>query len=491
MAQFFYPHLFIDGRWTKAEDGATYPVINPATEEEIATAPDATSADMEKAIAAARRAFDHGPWPRMSPKERGRFIRRIADGLEKNKDQLRQILTAEAGAEYFLLNAQLDNPISTLQVYADAAEKFEFEQMLPVRTVQTPAGPALGYTLVNHQAAGVCGLIPTWNFPLHVSVQKIGPALATGCTMVLKAPPYTPLVNLELAKAVEQADLPAGVFNVISGQSSKISEQLVSSRQVDKISFTGSVEIGKRIAERGAANLKRIHLELGGKSASIVLDDIDPAAAVPGIVAPTYIHSGQICGAATRCFLPRKIYDTALAKMTEFVNSLKVGDPADPTVVMGPVIREERRTKIQEYINSGVEQGAKLIAGGGRPESLKKGYFIRPTIFADVDNHMRIAREEIFGPVLSVIPYDELDEAVNQANDSDYGLAGIVVTNQNARGMEVARRLRSGWISLSASGFMAGLGSDVPFGGFKLSGLGREGGKWGLMDFSEIQTITW
>ncbi|HXR35951.1 MAG TPA: aldehyde dehydrogenase family protein [Candidatus Binataceae bacterium] len=491
MSTFDYPQLYIDGQWVEAQGGATYSVVNPATEAEIGRAADASSEDMERAISAARRAFDSGPWPQMPARDRAGFIRRIADGLEKKKEKLRELLIAEAGAEDFLLAAQLENPILALHWYAELALKFDFEQMLPVTMGHSPAGPALGYTLVNHQPAGVCGLIPTWNFPLYVTAQKIGPALAAGCTMVVKPPPYTPLINLELAKVVDESGLPPGVLNVVSGQSSEISEHLVASRHVDKISFTGSIGIGKRIAQTAAQSLKRVHLELGGKSAALVLEDIDPAVAAPGLAAPTYVHAGQVCGAATRCFVPRKLYEAVLTRMVDFVNSLPVGDPVDRNVIVGPVIREERRRKIEEYIQSGLDQGARLVAGGERPGNLKKGYFIKPTIFADVDNKMRIAREEIFGPVLSVIPYTDLEEAVRSANDSDFGLAGIVVTNQPATGMEIAKRLRSGWISLSSSGHMVGLGPNAPFGGFKASGLGREGGKWGLMDFTEIQTVTW
>ena len=491
MSKFDYPHLYIDGRWVEPRGGATYSVLNPATEAEIGRAAEASSDDMDRAISAARRAFDSGPWPRMAVQERAHFIRRIADGLEKRKEKLREILIAEAGAESFLLPAQLDNPISALFGYADLALRFDFEQTLPVDTGQGPAGPILNYGLVNHQPVGVCGLIPTWNFPLYVTAQKIGPALATGCTMVLKAPPYTPLINLELAKVVDESGLPPGVFNVVSGQSSAISEQLVASHQVDKISFTGSVTIGKRIAQTAGQTLKRVHLELGGKSASLVLDDVEPAIVIPGLAAPSYVHAGQFCGAATRCFVPSKLYEAVLLGLVDFVDALPVGDPIDPNVVVGPVIREERRRTIEEYIKSGIDQGARLIAGGRRPDNLKKGYFIRPTIFADVDNRMCIAREEIFGPVLSVIPYTDLDDAVRSANDSDFGLAGIVVTNQPAKGMEIAKRLRSGWVSLSSSGHMASLGANTPFGGFKNSGLGREGGKWGLSDYTEIQTVTW
>jgi aldehyde dehydrogenase (NAD+) len=336
------------------------------------------------------------------------------------------------------------------------------------------------------------GAINTWNFPLFVLVQKLGPALAAGCTMVVKASPYAPLINLEVAKVIDQTDLPKGVFNVVTGESVELGEELVANQMVDKISFTGSVPTGKAIAAAAAQNLTRIHLELGGKSACIVLDDADIDRAAPGLAAPTFVHAGQGCALPTRALVPRGVYERAMEGMVGFVRNLKIGDPADPAVMVGPLIREERRLAVEDFIRSGNEEGATLATGGKRPEGIDKGFFLEPTIFGDVRNDMRIAREEIFGPVVTVTPYDDIDEAVRIANDSRYGLSGRIVTSNQARGIELAKRLRTGSVLVSDG---AGPGSAAfmvaPFGGFKESGIGREGGKYGVLEFTEIQTIAW
>jgi len=485
--------MYIDGRWLAAESGATFDVLNPATEETIATVPDAGREEMRRAIEAARRAFDDGPWPRTSPRDRSRVLQQIADGLTARRAALAALLIAEAGAAQYLLPMQLDDPLTAMHSYAELAAKTELEEMLPPLLQQSPAGPSATQMLVYRQPAGVVGAINTWNFPLYVLIQKLGPALAAGCTLVVKASPYAPLVNLEVAKVIEQAGLPKGVVNVVTGEGVAVSEELVASPLVDKISFTGSVPTGKKIAETAARNLTRLHLELGGKSACIVLDDADVEAMAPLLASPAFVHAGQACAATTRCLLPASLYDRALEKMAGFVGNLKVGDPSDPAVMVGPLIREARRTAVEEYIRSGEDEGASLVAGGRRPAALDRGYFLEPTIFGDVRNDMRIAREEIFGPVLSVTKYNDLDEAVRIANDSRYGLSGRVVTRNTAKGIEVAKRLRTGSVLLG-HGF-GGPGAltftVAPFGGFKESGLGREGGKYGLFEFTEIQTIAW
>ena len=484
--------MYIDGRWLAARTGATFDVLNPATEETIATAPEASRAEMRRAIEAARRAFDEGPWPRMTPRDRARVIQQIADGLSARRDALAALLTAEVGAAQYLLPMQLDDPLTAMHSYAELAAKADLEEMLPPLIQQSAAGPAATQMLVFRQAAGVVGAINTWNFPLYVLVQKLGPALAAGCTLVVKASPYAPLINLEVAKVIEQTDLPRGVVNVVTGEGLEISEELVASALVDKISFTGSVPTGKKIAETAAHNLTRVHLELGGKSACIVLDDADVEAMAPLLASPAFVHAGQACAATTRCLLPASLYDRALEKMAGFVSNLKVGDPSDPAVMVGPLIREERRLAVEDFIRSGKEEGATLAAGGKRPEAIAKGFFLEPTIFGDVRNDMRIAREEIFGPVVTVTPYDDIDEAVRIANDSRYGLSGRIVTNNEARGIEIAKRLRTGSVLVSSG---AGPGSAAfmvaPFGGFKESGIGREGGKYGIFEFTEVQTIAW
>ena len=486
--------MYIDGRWLDADGGGTFDVVNPATEEVIATAPEAGRAEMRRAIDAARRAFDDGPWPRMSPIERARVISEIADALEARRDTLRSLLTAEVGCAQYLMSIQIEDPLRFMHRYAELAMKHDPVEMLEPLIQEAIGGGLVGQQMmVYRQPAGVVGAINTWNFPLYVLVQKLGPALAAGCTMVVKTSPWAPLVNLEVAKAVEETGLPKGVYNVVTGTSVEISEELVSSPLVDKISFTGSVPTGKRIAQAAGANLTRLHLELGGKSACIVLDDADIDAVAPSIASPAFVHAGQGCALATRCLVPQSMYDKAVANMVGFVQHVKVGDPADASVLLGPLIREERRRAVEEYIAVGKHEGATLAAGGGRPPELERGYFLQPTIFSDVRNDMRIAREEIFGPVQVVLPYKDIDDAVRIANDSPFGLGGQIMTKNYARGIELAKRLRTGSVMINTGGgWPAGTPYGIaPFGGFKESGLGREGGKYGVLEFTEMQSIIW
>lgn len=485
--------MYIGGRWVDADAGGVFPVLNPATEEVIATAPDAGTNELQRALEAARLAFDEGPWPRLAPRERARIIQQIADGLAANRERLRELLTREAGCAQFLMSTQLDDPVQFMQHYAELAARLAFDEPLPPLIQDTPLGPSLTQLLVHRQPVGVVGAINTWNFPLFVLVQKLGPALAAGCTLVVKPSPYAPLMNLEVARIIEQTDLPPGVFNVVTGQSVALGEALVRSPLVDKISFTGSVPVGKRIAEAAAQHLTRVHLELGGKSAAIVLDDADLDIAAPGLASPAFVHAGQGCALSTRCLVPAAMYDRALERMAGFISKLKIGDPADPEVMVGPLIREERRAAVEEYLRAGRQEGATLVTGGGRPPGLDRGYFLQPTIFGDVRPEMRIAREEIFGPVLAVLPYRDLDEAVALANDTRFGLSGLVVTRNHARGVQVAKRLRTGSVLITdgISGPRASTFMVAPFGGFKESGLGREGGLYGVLEFTEIQTIAW
>lgn len=485
--------MYVDGRWMESDSAATFDVINPATEEVIATAPDASHEDMRRAIEAARRAFDDGPWPRASQRDRARVLDQIADGLEANRERLRELLTAEVGCAQYLMALQLEDPIRYMRGYADLALKHNPVEMLEPMIIQSPLGTSATNMMVFRQPAGVVGAINTWNFPLFVLVQKLGPALATGCTMVVKPSPWAPLINLELARIIEETGLPKGVFNVVTGTSVELGEELVSSRLVDKISFTGSVPTGKRIAESAARNLTRVHLELGGKSALIVLDDADLDAIGPSLASPTFVHAGQGCALATRALVPAGHYDKAVEKMVGFVSAVKVGDPSDPAVLLGPLIREERRAAVEAFIGAGKEEGATLASGGSRPKGLDRGFFLEPTIFSDVNNDMRIAREEIFGPVQVVLPYKDIEDAVRIANDSAYGLGGQIITRNPARGIELAKRLRTGSVMVTSGTGWAGATpfGIAPFGGFKESGIGREGGKYGLDEFSEVQSIIW
>jgi len=479
--------LYIDGAWTPASQGATYDVINPANEEIIAKAANAAPSDMQRAILAARRAFDEGPWRRTTPKDRAKVLHRLIDALEKRKDEMRRWLISCAGAEYMTHWIQLDMPLQMLANYADLALSFAFEEMLPVTSAQAPL-PQVSNAMAYHQPVGVCGLIPTWNFPFFVTAQKIGPAIATGCTMVLKPSPYVPVIDVLIAEAIEECDLPKGVFNVVTGEDPALGAALVDSPLVDKISYTGSVATGKKIMAAAAPTLKRVHLELGGKSAAIVLDDVSLDQVAPMTAGPSFFHAGQGCAMCTRVLVPRAKHDDFVARLTGFVNMIvRVGDPADPGVLLGPVIREERRQQIEKYIAAGIEEGAVLATGGARPADLPKGYFLQPTIFAGVRNDMRIAREEIFGPVLSVLPFDDEEDAIRIANDSSYGLGGSIYTADVGKALEMAKRIRTG--TLNINGAISLL--HTPFGGFKDSGIGREGGRWGMLEYSEIQTIAW
>ena len=479
--------MYVDGRWIEATSGRTYAIPNPATEETVAEVPDATRADMTAAIAAARSAFDRGPWRKTTPADRRAILLRIADELERRKEELRGILVAAAGAEYVTHMIQIEKPIELLRLYADLAMRFEFEHMLPIVPVPTAMGIVVGNSMAVAQPVGVCGMIPTWNFPLFVSVQKLGPAIATGNTMVFKPSPYMPLVDLMLAEIIEGCDLPRGVYNVVTGQGADLGAELVESPLVDKISFTGSVVPGKKIMEVASRTLKRVHLELGGKSATLVLDDANLDEAVGAASSPAFFHAGQGCAICTRILVPEKKHDELLERMTAFIQmAIKIGDPADPSVMLGPVIREERREKIEQYIESGRREGATVVIGGGRPKDLPKGYFLEPTVFGRVRNDMTIAREEIFGPVASVLPYRTEDEAIAIANESSYGLGGAILTKDTLRAIEIAKRIRTGTVGINGAFNLFG-----PFGGFKESGIGREGGMWGMHEYTEVQTIAW
>ena len=479
--------LYIDGKWTDAS-GGTFDVLNPATEEVVARAPNGTRADLERAIRAARRAFDEGPWPRTSPTERANLLTRLIGNLEKRKEEIRELLVTTAAAEYVGHPIQVDMPYQLLANYAELVRSYHFIEMLPVVVSQSPMGTQVNNSMVYHQPVGVCGLIPTWNFPFFVTAQKIGPALATGCTMVIKPSPYMPLLDLLIAEAVEECDLPPGVFNVVTGDAPELGAALVESPLIDKISFTGSAATGKRIMAAAAPTLKRVHLELGGKSAAIVLDGADLDQVAPYASSPAFFHAGQGCAMCTRLLVPKAKQDGLVERLDKFLsNVISVGDPADPSVMLGPVIRAERREKIEEYIAAGKAEGARLTTGGGRPADKPRGYFLQPTVFADVRNDMRIAREEIFGPVLSVLPFDGVEDAIRIANDSPYGLGGAIYAGDPAEALEVAKRIRTGTININNALNI----QNLPFGGFKESGIGREGGRWGLDEYTEIQSITW
>jgi acyl-CoA reductase-like NAD-dependent aldehyde dehydrogenase len=468
--------LFIDGRWVTAQPDARLPIVSPLTEEVLADAPGATRADMDAAVSAARVAFDEGPWPRTSVAERVEVLQRLRDLIAGRNEQIAQLITAEMGCPISQSRAiQAVNPVRLIEAYADLAATYPFEE---VRRAST------GTALVTREPVGVVAAVVPWNVPMGISAQKLVPALLAGCTVVLKPAPQTALDGLLLAEMVEQAGLPPGVVNVVPADRDA-SEYLVSHRGVDKVGFTGSTAAGRRIAALCGNDLRRVTLELGGKSAAILLDDADLDAATDALRLGSFRNNGQICTLKTRILVPRRRADEFVERLAAMVRALEVGDPAAEETEIGPLVNSHQRATVENYIDLGRQEGATLVVGGGRPKDLDRGYFVEPTVFADADPAMKISQEEIFGPVVTVLTYDSEDEAVRIANDTPYGLHGAVFASDLDHGVDVARRLRTGAVELN--GHPIGLRS--PFGGFKASGIGRENGAEGLDSYTELRSI--
>jgi aldehyde dehydrogenase (NAD+) len=446
---------------------------------------DASAVDMQRSIAAARRAFDETDWS-TNRALRKRCLEQLQEALEAEREELREELIAEVGTPRLLTySAQLDGPLEeALRYPAKLIEEFPWERELP-------DGAMFGIKsarAVWKEPMGVVGCIVPWNFPFEVTINKIAQVLATGNTTVLKPAPDTPWNATRLGRLVaERTDIPAGVFNVVTSSDHLLGEELTLSPLVDMISFTGSTAVGKRITEKGAASLKRVFLELGGKSAMVVLDDADFASVVPG-ASMVCIHGGQGCAIQTRLLLPRSRYDEGVEMVAAAMAAMPYGDPSSPDVFMGPLISAKQRDRVLGYIETGQQEGAKLLVGGGRPAHLPKGWFVEPTLFVDVDNAMTIAQEEIFGPVLCVIPYDDDDDAVRIANDSGYGLSGGVYSASEARATAIARRVRTGSIGVNGGLWY---GADSPYGGYKASGIGRQNGLEGFEQYLETKAVAW
>ena len=475
-----YDRLYIGGDWVAPEGTDTIGVISPVSEEVIAHVPDGTEADIDKAVAAARIAFDRGPWPRMAPAERGEILRKAAAQIMAETADLAEIITREMGAPITFSNlGQVMAPMMIFNYYADLAGTFAFDEVRD--------GLLNPKVLVTKEPVGVVGAIAPWNVPLFIAAAKLAPSLAAGCTVVYKPAPETPLDAFRLAEIFEECGLPKGVLSVVPA-GREVSEHLVTHPGVDKISFTGSGVGGKRIGGLCGERLKRCTLELGGKSAAIILDDADLATTIPTLLPNAIMNNGQACIAQTRILAPRARYGEVVDAVVSGVSAMKVGDPMDPATEVGPVVAERQRTRIEGYLDSGREEGATVAIGGGRPggSDFAKGWYVEPTVFSDVDNKMKIAQEEIFGPVLVVIPYDGDDNAVDIANDSNYGLCGSVWTNDNDRGLGIARQVRTGTYMLNT---FAPIDFATPFGGFKESGVGREFGPEGLESFLEKKSI--
>ncbi len=469
--------LFIGGAWEASAGGERLNVISPSTEEVVGDVTLATTADVDRAVATARAAFDEGPWPRMSPAERADVLARVSAGLRKREAETVGVIVDEMGCAISSAGfGQLGLVGPVFDYYAGLIRDYAFE-----RTV--PAGDRYG--LVTNEPVGVVAAIIPWNSPLTLSAWKLAPALAAGCTVIVKPAPEAPLSNYILAEVLEEAGVPAGVVSVLPA-GREVGEHLVKHPGVDKVAFTGSTAAGKRIMSLCGEQIKRVSLELGGKSAAIVLDDADVADVIGKLVHGAMHLSGQVCGAHTRVLVHRSQYAAAVAAAAAVASQITVGDPHDPATEVGPLVAERQRTRVQGYISLGVEAGARIAAGGGRPPGLPRGWYVQPTILADVDNSMRVAREEIFGPVLCFIPFGNDDEAVRIANDSVYGLAGGVWSGDAGHGMRVAKRMRTGTISVN--GYFPPF-PVVPFGGFRESGLGRELGPEGLSAYLEARSI--
>jgi aldehyde dehydrogenase (NAD+) len=481
--------LFIDGHWGRG-GGAPLPVINPATEETIATLTEGTPDQCAKAIAAARTAFDHGPWPRLSPAERARMLVRFHDVMEKRRDDLMKLAFTEIGCTLAIAEgAQVTPAIEQMGYWAERAARIESVQPLPPMT--TAIG-TLGQGAIVKEPAGVVAAITPYNFPILLAIWKLGPALAAANTVVLKPSPFTPMSALILAEIAEESELPPGVLNVITG-GIDVGRALTTDPRVDIVTFTGSDKVGREVMAQAATGLKKVVLELGGKSANLVLDDadLDDPMFVPSTLGGFITHAGQACAATTRILVHRSLHDQVAERLRVALPFVKLGDPSDPEVVMGPLIREEARQRVERYVALGREEGAEVLYGGERPKDLARGFFFEPTLFVGVRNEMTIAQDEIFGPVGVMIPFEDDEEAVRLANDSRYGLGGAVWSRNSLRAYSVAKQMRTGFITINGGhGGMSPI-PYAPFGGYKHSGLGRENGDIGLDEYRQIKTIAW
>jgi aldehyde dehydrogenase (NAD+) len=477
--------MMIDGELVAAASGKTFDNINPATEDVLGQVADAGSEEMQRAIGAARRAFDQTDWS-TNHAFRKECLEQLHAAIDGEREDLREELIAEVGTPRALTySAQLDAPLDEGVLYpAKLIEEFDWEvDMGEATPMGVPSKRAIW-----KEAIGVVGSIVPWNYPFEVTINKVAQVLATGNTTVLKPAPDTPWNATRLGRLVaEKTDIPAGVFNVVTSSDHLVGEELTLSPDVDMISFTGSTVVGKRIMEKGAATMKRVFLELGGKSAAIVLDDANFEEIVP-MSSFVCAHAGQGCAMQTRLLVPRSRYDEAVDLAAAGMANFPYGDPQSMEVFMGPLVSAKQRTRVLDYIEQGKAEGARVVVGGGRPAQFDKGWWVEPTLFADVDNSMVIAQEEIFGPVMAVIAYDDDDDAVRIANDSTYGLSGAVFGADEDRATNVARRIRTGSIGVNGGSWYA---ADMPYGGYKTSGIGRQNGIEGFNQYLETKIIAW
>ncbi len=473
-----YKELYIGGQWVAPATDRRIDVISPHSEQRVGSTPEATVDDVDRAVSAARQAFDNGAWPRTSPEERLAAVRRFADAYNAKQAELAELFSTEMGSPlWFSQVGQVGATSMALADFLTIGEKIAWEERRP--------GSFGGDVVVRKEPVGVVGIITPWNVPHFVTIAKLVPALLAGCTVVLKPPPEAPLSALALAEILDEAGLPEGVVSIVPA-GREVGEHLVTHPGVDKIAFTGSTAAGRRIASLCGQDLRRVTLELGGKSAAIVLDDADLGQTVQQLQMASLLNSGQACIAQTRILASRKRYDEVVDALATMVGGLTVGDPMDVSNYIGPMVAQRQQQRVRDYIGLGESEGARLVVGGtDMPDTVDTGWYVKPTVFANVNNDMRIAREEIFGPVLAVIPYDDEDDAVGIANDSEYGLAGSVWTSDVDHGLDVARRIRTGTLGINQ--YL--INFTAPFGGYKASGMGREFGPEGIEPYVELKSV--
>jgi aldehyde dehydrogenase (NAD+) len=466
-----YLEIYLAGGWQQSAGTTRIRVVNPATEATIAEVIEGTPGDVDLAARAARKAWPS--WAELAPPKRAEWVAAIAEALEPYIETIARLETQEVGTPIARSReVHARGPVETLRSIARVAADYPWtEQVGRASVVRSPVG--------------VVGQITPWNFPLHQIVQKLGPALVAGCTVVLKPSEVAPLTAYLLADAIDQAGLPPGVFNMVSGSGPVVGEAIAAHPEIDMVSFTGSTRAGKRVAALAVDAVKRVTLEMGGKSASVILSGANLYDALPASVERCFSHSGQVCAAWSRLLVPRGQHDEIVARVRELADRTTVGDPMS-SVDLGPLVSEVQRDRVRDYIAAGIEEGATLVTGGAdSPDGLADGYYVRPTVFANVQNQMKIAQEEIFGPVLCIIPYDSEEDAIRIANETIYGLSGAVWADDPARGEQFARRMRTGSVTVNGGAYARG----TPHGGFKQSGIGRESGRFGIDEYVELQTI--